>query len=138
MTAGKRDLIIQSMLPLDSFIYEAVEASEYPCKWDLLTAESLIKPLMEVNVRATPKEVGNAFGRLGYTQLGRHRMLGDDDKIRLWAVRNFSTYREMETSQLRQIWTAQINGANGATASDVDAVYENRPRNGGLNGSKPM
>ncbi len=126
MTAGKMDLIKNSMMPLDQFIHEQVEHKEYPFQWDLLTATVLIKPLTDHGLRANPKEIQNAFARLGYFKLGQ---LGDD-KVNMWAVRDFKTYAELSNSQLRQAWMAQVNGKpQEPDMALTDALVKNSPNN---------
>ncbi len=120
MTAGKRALIAESMLPLDQFIYEKVEANEYPCHWDLLTTDVLVEPLIKKNLRANPKEIGRAFGRLGYQNLGQTRV--GADKVYFWAVRHFEMYGAMEGSQLRQMWLSQVNGRPADASTTVDPL----------------
>lgn len=138
MTSGKRELIEESMMPIDRFIKDAVESGEYPCKWDLLTANVLVKPLMEHNIRnATPKDIGNAFARLGYVQLNRIND-GSGEKLRLWAVRNLDVYSDMSNDQLRGIWSAQMQGTPlMSTDRDAEAISMGKPRSG-LADQKPM
>ncbi len=104
MTEGKRALMEQSLLPLDAFIKECVGAVEYPFQWDLVTPGVLVKPLADFMLRANPKDIGNAFARLGYLNLA------GEDGVRMWAVRNFEVYSGMSAGQLRQVWLTQVNG----------------------------
>jgi hypothetical protein len=106
MTAGKRALIKQSMLPIEQYIYDQVEAGEYPCHWELLSPAVMVKPLNDVGIKANPKEVAKAFFKLGYKNLGDRRI--GKDKVNMWAVRNFETYSEASSDQLRRIWAAQV------------------------------
>lgn len=127
MTAGKRALIFQSMKPIEQFISDAVAAYEFPCQWDLLNPGILVKPLNDRNIRATPKDVANAFQRLGYLDLGKRRTEGEN-KVNMWAVRNFDSYREMDGPKLRQMWFMQVNGKSGqATDAEVDALMRLAP-----------
>lgn len=135
MTAGKRALIAQSMMPLDAFIYEKVEACEYPFHWDLHSTSALVEPLSKFNLRANPKEIGNALARLGYTNVGRLRVdSGVADKVYLWAVRKLDLYCDMSPTQLRQMWLLQQNGSNAGfnsaeAAETGDALAKQRPVN---------
>lgn len=106
MTAGKMALIAQSRLPLDQFIWEKVEAGEWPFDADLVKPSDMVEPLRAFNHNVTSKEIGNALGRLGYLQLD-DRFRPDpkrrDLKVPLWAVRHADTYGEMNTNQLRNL-----------------------------------
>jgi hypothetical protein len=129
MTEGKRALIMQSMMPLDAFIYEHVDTCEYPFRWDLHSTSTLVEPLSKFNLRVNPKEIANAFARLGYLNLGRMRV-GNDDKVNLWAVRNVTTYKDMNGPQLRQVWLSQINNNPMASTDETaDALLKQRPAN---------
>lgn len=132
MTAGKRALILQSMLPLDQFIHERVEAKDGAFRWDVMNPPLLVPILAKFNIRATPKDVRNAFERLGYTLLGRYRAEGDN-KINLWAVRNAEVYREMSGAQLQQVWLSQVTGfgsnPNVKVAEFSDMYERQEPRN---------
>lgn len=133
MTEGKRALISQSMLPLDAFLFDHVEAMEYPCRWDLVTPSSLVKPLGEFNLRPNPKEVANAFQRLGYLRLGDIRTVNaigkvSDSKINIWAIRNFDQYRNLDAPKIRQLYMLQVTGQSTGD-SDADAIYKARPVN---------
>ena len=139
MTEGKRAMIASSMLPLDSFIYEHVESCEYPFRHDLVSPATLAKPLSEFNLRANPKELGEALGRLGYQKLGRTRLNGvEQDKVYLWAVRNAESYLDLTSNQLKAMFLEQAANQSGTgSLSDADAIYNGRPKNPVVNG-KPM
>ncbi len=109
MTAGKKDLITESMPPLDQFIHERVEDMEWPFNVDLIRACDLVPVLPEFGLRnVTPQAVGKALRRLEYTDLGRKRCAdGGDVKWRVWAVRNHDTYLKMNDSKLRQVFGQQ-------------------------------
>lgn len=129
MTEGKADLIQRSMMPLDQFIHDAVETREYPCQWDLLSPNILIKPLSDHNLRVDPKAVVNAFTRLGYLDLGRMRE--GEERIRMWAVREFEMYSLMSSTQLRQVWLAQVNGTPREPGPEaLEILHNGRPANG--------
>jgi hypothetical protein len=129
MTAGKRAMIRQSMLPLDQFIDEHVETREYPFHWDVVNTSSLVKPLMDFGLKnVNTKEIANAFRRLGYLELTRTRV--GEDKVRMWAVRDFDSYSEMNGVQLRALWIQQVNATPREPGPEtVDALYKDRPRN---------
>lgn len=137
MTEGKRALISQSMLPLDSFIYEHVETAEYPFRHDLVSPSTLVKPLTEFNLRVNPKELANAFARLGFVKLGAVRTGSDDNKVNMWAVRNASNYMELSGVQLRAIWASQVADSGTGSLADADAIFKGRPKNSVEEG-KPM
>ena len=138
MTEGKRAMIAASMLPLDSFIYEHVEAFEYPFRNDLVSPATLVKPLYEFNLRVNPKQIGESMGRLGYLKLGRTRVSGEQEKVNLWAVRNVESYLELSSHQLKAIWVEQASNQNGTgSQTDADAIYNGRPKNPVVDG-KPM
>lgn len=137
MTEGKMALIAQSRMPLDAFIFEHVEAREYPFHWDLHNPSVLVEMLTKYNLRVNPKEIGNAFARLGFLELGRFREPGAD-KIRLWAVRDFENYREMNNHNLIQLWLMQQNdGIKPADEATIDALSKQKPKNAML-GREPM
>jgi hypothetical protein len=148
MTEGKRALVLQSMLPLDSFIHEHVEACEYPFAWDLHSASMLVEPLSKMNLRANPKEIGNAFSRLGYTNLGRINYSREGsgtasgngtDKIYLWAVRNAEMYKAMTAHQIRSAWLAQIaDGPKPASEETMDHLARQMSGGNPLKKTEPM
>lgn len=136
MTAGKKALVFQSMMPIDQFIHEQVEAKEYPCQWDVLSPSILVKPLNDHNIRATPKDVATAFQRLEYAKLGRAEI--GEEKINLWAVRGRDIYLEMTVTQLRQVWLSQVNGQPMEPTVAVDPMAKmERPKNA-LKGTEAM
>lgn len=130
MTRGKKAMIEQSMMPLDRFIYDQVEAREYPCKWDIYKLADLVQPLAEFNHRVNTKEISNAFQRLGYKQVGRVRLEGERPHV--WAVRRFEDYAAMSDDQLRKIYLLQANTGTPQEAGGdgiADSLYKQRSRN---------
>lgn len=126
MTAGKRDLISQSMMPLDAFIHERVEMGEHPFDCDLVDPCTLIDFLGKYNLKGNPRDVGSAFQRLGYLNLGQVRgKPGEsyqDTRVRLWAVRNVDTYKDLDAGQLRRIWLSQTNGIRNEASPDTEEL----------------
>lgn len=144
MTRGKRALVAQSMLPLDAFISERVEAQEWPFKWDIVNPGEMVGPLANYNLRCNPKDISNAFARLGYLNLGQRRLeIGpygkvSNEKVYLWAVRDFEVYRDMSTPQIRQIRANQMaNTPLEASADDELAILGQRPESS-LEDQRPM
>lgn len=137
MTAGKRAMIRQSMTPLKQFIDEHVQAKEYPLQWDLISISALVKPLtVEFNLRTNTKEIANVFKDLGYLDLGRKRTGQDDERVYMWAVRDFDTYLDLNAEQLRTRWAYQVNNTPAEPgAGTVDALYKDRQPNP-IQGSK--
>ena len=135
MTDGKRAMIRQSMTPLKQFIDEHVQAREYPLQWDLVSTSALVKPLtVEFNLRTNTKEIANAFSELGYLDLGRTRT--GQERVYMWAIRSFETYRHWNPAQLRTLWTYQVNNTPAEPGADtVDALYKDRQPNS-IQGSK--
>ena len=74
MTEGKRLMMGHSMNALDQFIFQQVEARDWPFDCDLVVPSTLVQCLNEFNHRVTTKEIGNALARLKYVKL--------DDKFR--------------------------------------------------------
>ena len=109
MTEAKRAMIDNSLWDIDRFIRDQVEAKEFPCGGDLLQPASLVKPCNEVGIKASPRTIADALRRLDYLDLGLKRIEGEN-KINLWACRNFDLYREMSPGQLRAVWARQASG----------------------------
>ncbi len=133
MTAGKKELVLQSMMPTDAFIHERVEANEHPFDCDLVNPSMLVEHLGKYNLKCTPKDIGNAFQRLGYINLGRYRTPSglypaSGDKITLWSVRNHEVYKEMDPDQLRRIWIAQNNGVKGNSNAETEDLLAKKMR----------
>jgi len=128
LTKGKLDLITASMAPLDLFLWEQTERKEYPMHWDILSPTDLIKPLMDYNLRATTKEIGNAFHRLGFKPLGRTRIgpRDADQKTFFWAIRNFDRYSSMDIVTVKRSWQQQHTDGGDALA---DTLYNQRTKN---------
>lgn len=117
MTEAKMELVGQSLGKLEQTIYGLVEMKDWPFDVDLVDPHTLVEPLRRFgHSNVVPKDIGQAFANLRYLNLGRFRT-GDDDKVRLWAVRGFETYTERPPAALRQIWEAQNQGSTRVVAS---------------------
>ncbi|MCC6394776.1 MAG: bifunctional DNA primase/polymerase [Bryobacterales bacterium] len=127
MTEGKRDLVMQSMMPLDAFIHERVEMEEHPFDADLVSPSLLVEPLAKYNLKCTPKDIGNAFQRLGYLNFGQMR--NGFDRIYLWCVRNFDTYKDLKADQLRRICNNQNNGVKAEPSAEDEERLAKSIRN---------
>jgi hypothetical protein len=147
MTEAKAELIKRSMPALDQWIAEMVEALRWPFHVDLIAPSDLTAALPDFGLRGTSKDIGAAFQRLRFTELGYKRYgtsrdnAGRAAQITLWAVRDGEKYRQMSTEQVRQLWVGQAQqGMNDDPAApSVDEVI--RSRRGGLNmvkETKPM
>jgi hypothetical protein len=133
MTEDKRVMIVESMPPLDSWIAGQVEAQEWPFNVDLISPSDLARELPRFGLRANPKEVGRAFGRLGYLDLGRRRVGestgGGCTPVSLWAVRNFDTYEQLDGQRLRVRWLQQGDNApkeSVGNPKDEDVLQDHR------------
>ena len=115
-TKGREEMIEASLRPLDHFIKGQVDAEEYPFPGDLTGTVNLLDDLKQFGHFTNPKEIGEAFGRLGYLNLGEIRMNGM--KGRYWAVRNFDLYRNMPLDQLRGV----IKGCESQKSLNKDEV----------------
>ena len=147
MTAAKADLIKRSRPALDQWIEEMVEGVRWPFHVDLIAPSDLTAALPGFGLRGTSKDIGAAFQRLRFTELGYKRFgIGRDTsgrapQITLWAVRDGEKYGHMSTEQVRQLWVGQAQEANrdDPAAPSVDEIL--RKRQGGLNmvkETKPM
>jgi len=130
MTAAKKDLIIESMPPLDHFIHGQVVAKEWPLHVDLIRPGELATVLPDFGFRVTPQAVGKALRRLGYTDLGRKRLVqGNDTKLPLWAVRDAETYLKMNDAKLRQMFVQQMplqQRAEAGAPCDEELINDHR------------
>jgi hypothetical protein len=147
MTATKAELIKRSRPALDQWIEEMVEGVRWPFHVDLIAPSDLTAALPGFGLRGTSKDIGAAFQRLRFTELGYKRFgIGRDTsgrapQITLWAVRDGEKYGQMSTEQVRQLWVGQAQEANrdDPAAPSVDEML--RKRQGGLNmvrETKPM
>jgi len=108
-------LIKESLLPLDHFIYEHVQAASWPFDVDLVDPNHLVEILNQFSLRGTTKDISRSFNKLGYKELARVRVAvsngngngtqsngnGTNPRLRIWAVRNFAEYIDSATDQLR-------------------------------------
>ena len=124
MTEGKRTLILHQMPAIDQWVFEHVGERQRPCgDWDLLKPVLLVKPLKEAGILANPKEVRNAFARLGYLNLGERKFDGSGNSFVLWAVRNKEAYQTMSLDQLRRVWCSQLATAE-RDAKTSQAIFD--------------
>lgn len=145
MTKGKQALIQESLPPLDSWIVGQVDAVEWPFNVDLMAASDLALELPKFGLKANPKEIGRAFMRLGFLNLGKQRIgdKGEELQGRIWAVRHYDTYSQLEGQQIRILWLQQGDNApreSGDNPKDEDIINRhrrNRPPNM-VSETKPM
>lgn len=132
MTRGKREMIEESMLPLDMWIREKVDSGAWPFVGDIVNPSDIAVLTGELNVRATPKEIGRAFGRLGFVSLGRRYVAnGEGDylnknKVYLWAVRNGSIYADLDVDSLRAAFASQGAAGTVPVTDGAGTVAEQR------------
>jgi hypothetical protein len=124
MTAGKREVILQSMPALDRWLYEHFEERQRPCgNWDLIKPIMLVKPAREAGINTSPKQIGIAFANLGYLSLGEKKWEGSETRFFLWAVRDKERYQAMSVSQLQQRWLNQLNSVQQESV-DSQAIFD--------------
>lgn len=143
MTAGKREMIEESMPALDQWIRDKVDSGIWPFSGDIVNPSDIATVIREFNFHSNPKEIGKAFSRLGYTFLGRKYLPGKAEylamtKTYLWAVRRGENYVAMDPDQIRAAFAAQdINGPRDGAGTPGEQRYTDNVVNG-LKKGRPM
>jgi hypothetical protein len=119
MTEGKRAMIGNSMLALDRELFDSVEAMEPPFDIDLVRVSDLPEVLRKRNLNVNSKQIDEAFGRLGYLNLGQPST--GEGRSRIWAVRNAGEYAEFTPIQAYRAWVA-LNAGSGTPTASATAV----------------
>ena len=91
MTTGKKELIDQSLPPLQAWMKEAIEEESWPFVGDLVTTSHLAACLPRAFSNSSPQAVGRALSSIGGVNLGQY-LMPSGQNLRLWAVRRSETW----------------------------------------------
>ncbi len=92
MTAGKKTLIKESMMPLEAWMREGIESQSWPFMGDIVCTSHLAECLPRSLSNVSAQALGKTLKAIEATQLGQIP-LENGSRMRLWAVRRGDTWR---------------------------------------------
>lgn len=107
ITTGKKELVRNSLKPVEVWIEECIEDKLWPFEQDVISANHLLECLPTFVKNCSPQFLGRTLAKMGATQLKQIRL--DGNRLRVWCVRNNLKWENSSEESIINEYTKWLN-----------------------------